>query len=331
MSRGFDDAEPPEAGVPPDGEHRATSVPARTLARARELSLTALDVVPGLRRLALEVARVEVIDRAIVIAAQGLFSVTPLLVVIAAFSPDRVATAMTSKAADVLGVDTNEMSAFQSVATTQHVRTQTTVFGILLVLFSALSFARALQRMLERVWELPHRGGLVGNSRCLYWLLLWIVYLQMLALLSSVLGESRLVTVRFGTQVVITGLAWWWTSRMLLLGRVSWSALLLGAGLTAVGLTVLTRASRLVMPAYVKANVDQFGAALGLLFAISTWLIAFGGVLVAGALIGRVYTEELSLMRRFTAAWGGEPLPNSASAASTGSTSPSTPSRRDPS
>jgi hypothetical protein len=52
------------------------------------------------------------------------------------------------------------------------------------------------------------------------------------------------------------------------------------------------------MPAYVHANVQQFGA-LGLLFAASTWLLAFGAVLVVAALLGRVYTEELGIMRRF--------------------------------
>jgi hypothetical protein len=42
------------------------------------------DIVPGVRRFLPDLARVEVIDRALVIAAQSLFSVVPLLIVIAA-------------------------------------------------------------------------------------------------------------------------------------------------------------------------------------------------------------------------------------------------------
>lgn len=49
--------------------------------RIREAGLALFDVVPGVRRTLTELKRIEVIDRSMVIAAQALFSVTPLLVV----------------------------------------------------------------------------------------------------------------------------------------------------------------------------------------------------------------------------------------------------------
>ena len=41
------------------------------------------------------------------------------------------------------------------------------------------------------------------------------------------------------------------------------------------------------MPPYVEANAEQFGT-LGIILAISTWLIGFAAIMVASALVGRV-------------------------------------------
>jgi membrane protein len=267
--------------------------------RGRTLTLRLLDVVPGVRRTLHELARVEVIDRALVIAAQSLFSVTPLLVVLAAFSPDRFATSLSYHLADVMGVDHSTTSDLTSVATSDQVRTQTGIGGIVIVIFSAMSFARALQRMFERVWELPHRGGLVGNRRCLLWLVAFVAYLQLIALATSVLRADDLTVLRIVAQVVLSVASWWWTARVLLMNRVGWQPLLLGAVVTAVGLALLSHFSQVFMPPYVQSSVAQFGG-LGLVFAASTWLLAFGGVLVVAALLGRVYTEEIGVLRRLT-------------------------------
>jgi membrane protein len=271
------------------------------LERLSERVVAVLDLVPGVRRTARDLARVEVIDRGLVIAAQCLFSVAPLLIVLAAFSPGAVSNAFSDRLGDVLGVDASKTLGLETVADADQVRTQTGLGGIAIVIFSALSFARALQRMFERVWELSHRGGLVGNRRCLLWLVSMVVYLQALALLSQTVGDEGPVgLLRLGFQLALSIAAWWWSARMLVMARVPWSELLLGAVLTGLGLVLLSHFSSLFMPAYVSANVDQFGG-LGVLFAASTWLLAFGVVIVVATLLGRVYTEELGVMRWVTA------------------------------
>jgi membrane protein len=85
---------------------------------------------------------------------------------------------------------------------------------------------------------------------------------------------------------------------VLLQGRQPWLDLLPGAALTSVGLAVLTRTSEVVMPPYVAANVEQFGV-LGLVFAASTWLLVFGGVLVVAAVLGRVVVVEPRLNQAY--------------------------------
>jgi hypothetical protein len=88
-------------------------------------------------------------------------------------------------------------------------------------------------------------------------------------------------------QVGAGTVLWWWTPYVLLQGREPWRHLLPGALLTAAALAALTRLSEVLMPPYVAANVSQFGA-LGLVFAASTWLLIFGGILVVACVLGRV-------------------------------------------
>ncbi|MFI5428577.1 YhjD/YihY/BrkB family envelope integrity protein [Aeromicrobium sp. UC242_57] len=171
-------------------------------------------------------------------------------------------------------------------------RSHTGVIGVVLVIISALSFARALQRLFERVWEQDHRGGVAGAQRCLVWLAGWVVYLQLvvtiIASLDHPLSFSALgIILQIGAGTAL----WWWTAHTLLLGRVPWRSLWLGAALTATGLAVMVRLSRFVMPPYTEANIEQFGS-LGVVFAASTWLLVFGGVIVLGATFGRVIIED---------------------------------------
>jgi membrane protein len=59
---------------------------------------------------------------------------------------------------------------------------------------------------------------------------------------------------------------------------------------------VYTRGSALVMPPYVEANTEQFGT-LGIILAISTWLIGFAAVVVGAALVGRIVSEDPTVLR----------------------------------
>ena len=61
------------------------------------------------------------------------------------------------------------------------------------------------------------------------------------------------------------------------------------------------RASATFMPHYVDANADQFGT-LGIILAVSTWLIGFAGIMVASALVGRVVSEDPTVRMVFRTA-----------------------------
>src|SRR3954466_10740577 len=118
---------------------------------ATAFALRMLDVIPGLRRLLAEITRVEFIDRSLVIAAQALFSVTPLIVVIAAFSPQDAADHFLHQVSETMGISGSDANSLSEAAQISQIKTQTGVIGAVIVLVSALSFARAMQRLYLRV------------------------------------------------------------------------------------------------------------------------------------------------------------------------------------
>jgi membrane protein len=251
-----------------------------------------LDVIPGLRRFISELVRVEVIDRAMVIAAQGLLALVPLLIVTVAFLPHDVAVALTDRFRSVTGLTPNETQSVRAALSPDQVRAQFGIVGALITLFSATSFARSIQRMNERTWALPHIGGLKGNRRCFAWLAGWLILLQVIALLGTVVrGIGPAGLLRLVEQCVTSSILWWWSAHVLLLARIDWRKLLPGAVVTGIALTIYSLASGVVMPTYARTSAQQLGS-LGLVLAATTWLIGVGFVMVVAAVVGRVLAED---------------------------------------
>jgi membrane protein len=293
----------------------------RVVARARALAYRILDTVPPVRRTVDELVRVEVVDRSMVIGAQALFALVPLLIVIAAFLPDEAISLGLERFQDVTGIGAGGREAVEhgveevnagAGVDTETVRTTTGVVGVLITLFSASSFAKAVQRMYERVWEQPHIAGFVGRRRCLAWLLGWLVALQAVGVVGWVKDSVDLLVLDpfwFVIKGAVATLVWWWTLRVLLFGRVPWHRLLVTAALTGYAVTTYTSGSTLVMPKYVASSAAQFGT-LGLVLSVATWLVGFAGVLVVSAVVGRVVVEDptvTKVARRLLRRWVPRP------------------------
>jgi membrane protein len=110
----------------------------RTFERLRAFAFRLLDTVPLLRRTVDELVRVEVIDRSMVIAAQALLALVPLVVVLGAFLPDLTRSAL-ERLEDVTGMAgvSSQLADQVSTPTSERVRTQTGVLGILVTVLSA--------------------------------------------------------------------------------------------------------------------------------------------------------------------------------------------------
>jgi membrane protein len=246
------------------------------------------DEIPYLRRIVDELARVELLDRSLALGAQALLALIPLLMVVGAFMPAAWGDELTKQVRDVLGVDSDVMLPVQqATSATVQIAPEVSWIGLGVALASASSFARALARMYCKVWDLPLPRGLGAIQRSLLWIVGWVVALQILAVVLRTLADVPLTrVVHLSLQLCFNLLLWWWTAHFLLRGRVSWRALLPLAAVSAVLLIVLGVASNVFMPRYARVNLEQFGP-LGVVFAIATWLVVFGGALVLAAVVGR--------------------------------------------
>ena len=267
-----------------------------------------LDTVPSVRRTVDDLLRVEFLDRTMVIAAQGLLALVPLVVVLTAFLPSHWTTLGVERFASVTGIGqatSDELvravtqagggaaAPAQSLDPAQ-VRAQTGFVGLVITVLSASSFARAVQRMYARIWDVSDLGGMRQRRRCLGWLLGWLVALQAITLVAWIGDRVDVVLLDPGwvlLRMLVAAAVWWWTLHTLLDGRVAWRHLVVPASLSGGLVVAYASGSSVVMPAYASSSAAQFGV-LGLVLTVATWLVGFGGVLVVAAVVGRVITED---------------------------------------
>jgi membrane protein len=258
----------------------------------RQRVLRVLDLFPPLRRLLSELSRIELIDRSLALGAQALLALIPMLMVLGAFMPDEWVQGMVQQIRDVIGLRDDVMQPLREVAQAEDgYQAETGIAGLVVSFLSASSFSRALQRMYARAWELPNDRGVRALRSSLLWILGWLLMLQVTALLlRSMTGLPATGLLRSVVQLAANTLLWWWTSRLLLGARVPWRNLLPGAVLTAALMLALTSLSGLFMPAFTRSNLEQFGP-LGVVFAVGSWLVVFGGVLTLATVVGRLLSQ----------------------------------------
>ncbi|HEX3330971.1 MAG TPA: YhjD/YihY/BrkB family envelope integrity protein [Gaiellales bacterium] len=164
------------------------------------------------------------------------------------------------------------------------------VIGLLVLVYSALSFSRSLQRVYVDAWRLPPM-----RSQGIAWGLLWIVAFAVWFSLST--PVSRVLHAHgFHVGAIVVSLALgsilWMVTPFILLGRrVAMRELLPGGIATAILLVLFNLGSRLYLPHSTTSNVHRYGL-VGVTFTILTWLFAFSLTLIASAAIGAVLSER---------------------------------------
>jgi membrane protein len=235
-------------------------------------------------------ASVGLIYSGVVLAAQTLMALLPLCIVVVSLLPTWAGSGLAQLLRERLGL-VGETS--QEVGRLIASRSQLgglSAISVVVVLASATSFTRALQRVYELSWGLP-RLGLRGSLRGLIWLLGFTAYLGLLGLtLHYVRGGIPASALKVAlTAIGAVGL-WWWTPYVLLMGRVRLRALLPCGLVTGAAVLVLGRASVVIVPRTVRTQERQFGT-IGVIFAVQSWLVVVSCTIVAGAVVGAVAAQ----------------------------------------
>lgn len=228
---------------------------------------------------------IELADRAMTLAAQEFISVLPVIIAVGTISNlDPVADSMSEQ----LGIDPYSMGLTTTTvdAVTADAPTFATfgVFGLLMVILSGTSFARALGRLYGRVWEIPTLSVRRGWR--------WVAVLFAVAIsVGLISGTQHLTGVRwfdvplaFGLELGIWFALWTAVPYLLTEGRLAGRLLWATAALTAVGLALVRIGGRIYLPLAADSAQRKFGA-LGLVFTTISWMFVLSGVIVAAAAI----------------------------------------------
>jgi membrane protein len=237
---------------------------------------------------------IEGAQQAIVLAAQAFTSLIPLMVVAAAFSPgnedlaDRIVERFGLK-----GESAESMQQlFASAGTTQ---STITWISILILLLSALSFTRALQRVFQRAYG-RERNMVKDQQRGLAWLVCLGIWVTLLSPLHESLEDLGGIVVAV-VVATASGFLLWLGTPMLLLGEHNWRLLAPGAVVSGVLGALLTVASSIYVPIAMDWSAEKYGL-IGIAFALQSWLLVAGFLIVIGAVTGATVVERMAAFRR---------------------------------
>lgn len=237
-------------------------------------------------------AALGLIQSAVVLAAQAFMALFPLLIVFVALAPTPIGNAVAAVARKRLGFVGQTSDNLNSlVASRDSLQGGISVISVIIILASATSFTRALQRTYENSWQLP-RMGMRGSARGITWLLSLVVYLSIIALTFRLTSSQTtpVPAIRLVLSAVEAFILWWFTPFMLLCGRVQLRALVPTGALTAISMLIAGYVSEIIMPRMITSNEQQFGT-IGVLFAIQSWLVVIGTILVVAAILGAMAAQ----------------------------------------
>ncbi|MBV9206133.1 MAG: YihY/virulence factor BrkB family protein [Actinobacteria bacterium] len=232
----------------------------------------------------------DVINQGMLFAATLLLCFFPFLIVASALAGRPVVKTL-ARSTGLNGqasADVGRLFASSAATASAVVGTASMVFFVL----GGIATATALQEIYERAFDVPHRGMKDIPRR-----LAWLAVLIGTSLLTGWAGPGLR---QAGGPVLLAaaGLVWatgfWWLTMWILLGgRISGRNLVPAACATGVLYVAMEVVFSLVFSAMVISDEKKYGP-IGIIFALLSYLIAIGVVVILGAIVGLVWHERLS-------------------------------------
>ena len=235
---------------------------------------------------------IEFVDRSVALAGKAFVSFFPLVIVVAAFVPDRIRSSILTTVTARLGVRGDALTtAREAFASSDDIRQATGLLGLVLTIFFATSFTTALQRVYLRAWRRPPRAGAGAYWRGPAWLLAMLACMAVLGALRGALDGGLGVGLFAIVSLAVTSGLWWFTAWFLLLGDVRARVLLPTGVITSIAMAAFAVSATIWMPGVVTRNEAQFGF-FGVALALVTWFSGAAICVLIGACAGPVFAED---------------------------------------
>ncbi len=239
--------------------------------------------------IAQELVRIEVIDRALALASKLFVAIIPLSIILKAIAPG--SGSFGQDLVVRLGLTGLGARATRTLfATGGEVRGAVSVVGIVILLYSALSFTRGLQRVYLNVWRLHHEA-FEALRRQLYWIAGFSLYSVVLSPIRDFEHRHDLGAAYLATALALGAVFWVWTPYVLLGRRVQWRRMLPTGLLTAVAISLYSAGTAMFLPDIFTRNAERYGL-IGIAFGMVTWLFLYAGVVIVCAVLGRAWDRH---------------------------------------
>jgi membrane protein len=156
----------------------------------------------------------------------------------------------------------------------------------MLLVISALSFTRAMQRLYIRAWRLDKMG-----LRANYWGLIWLGVFVAFWFVQPLITHLFDGVLALAVTLTISTVLWLLTPWLLTARVIPWKHLLPQAFLNAVGLLALAIGTAIYFPHAVATASREFGI-LGVGFSLLSLLFSLAFVLVVTAALGATLAES---------------------------------------
>jgi hypothetical protein len=279
---------------PPNGSQLTTRVPVDRERVLRTLTfwLRPAFVLRVLNRFQL----IAGFDRAMALASSALTALIPLAILAGALVPHVQAEGAAQWVIDRYALTGGGADAVRdALAPATATNTDVGLIGGLLLVIAVLSFARGMQRLFERAWEL--RPLSVRNTfNDLLWIAGLIAYLVISGVAHREIGHSR---VQVGANLLLTPVTasfLAFSGRVLSAKRIAVRSLAPFAVVASLALAVYFAGAAVYVPHLFSSYASRYGA-IGVVFAMISALFGFMVALVASAALGREVFDELNRIR----------------------------------
>jgi len=225
-------------------------------------------------------------NRAMLFAATLLLLAFPFVLVLAALSGRSAA----GRIARHLGLS-HQAAADVGHLFTSSTATSHTVTGLAWVFFilSGLAVAGAFQSLYEQIFELGGRG-VKDTHRRLIWLAFAVGWVFLTGLAGPPARAAGPAVFAIVSLIGVT-LFWWFTMWFLLGGRISWRRLFPPAVATSVFWLGMEAVFSVIFSGMVTSDDRKYGP-VGVVFALMSFFVAIGVVIILGAIVGIVWQDR---------------------------------------